>query len=375
MTKPVFDIEEIKEHFNFEGEYTGFYPIHNGHINNTYVLEFDEKDQSKSYLLQQINTYVFTSPDKLMENVVGVTEYLHKIIVENGGDPERETLNVIKTKDGAPYFVSKDNRYWRCYNFITDAYTCQSIENPVVFYNSAVAFGNFQRLLADYPADSLHETIPNFHNTVSRYNDLMEAVKNNAVGRLDSVKEEVKFAQDREADTHVVVDLIAEGKLPIRVTHNDTKLNNVMFDNQTDKGICVIDLDTVMPGSSLYDFGDSIRFGANHAAEDEKDLSLVYLDLNLFEQYCKGYLESAGKSLTKTEIEYLPFSAKLMTFECGMRFLGDYLNGDTYFKIGYPEHNLDRCHTQFALVADIEKKFDEMKAIVSRICSELGIEK
>ena len=375
MTKPVFDIEEIKEHFNFEGKYTGYYSIHNGHINNTYVLEFNHNGNYRAYLLQQINTYVFTSPDKLMENVVGVTEYLHKIIVENGGDPERETLNVIKTKDGAPYFVSKDNRYWRCYNFITDAYTCQAIENPVVFYNSAVAFGNFQRLLADYPADSLHETIPNFHNTVSRYNDLMEAVKNNIAGRLDSVKEEVKFAQEREADTHVVVDLIAEGKLPMRVTHNDTKLNNVMFDNNTDKGICVIDLDTVMPGSSLYDFGDSIRFGANHAAEDEKDLSLVYLDLNLFEQYCRGYLESAGKSLTKTEIEYLPFSAKLMTFECGMRFLGDYLNGDTYFKIGYPEHNLDRCHTQFALVADIEKKFDEMKAIVSRICSELGIEK
>lgn len=375
MTKPVFDIEEIKEHYDFPGEYTGYYCIHNGHINNTYVLEFDHDGEYKAYLLQQINTYVFTDPDKLMENVVGVTEYLHNIIVENGGDPERETLNVIKTKDAMPYFVSKDNRYWRCYNFITDAYTCQAIENPIVFYNSAVAFGNFQRLLADYPADSLHETIPNFHNTVSRYNDLMEAVKKNAAGRLDSVQQEVKFAQERESDTHVVVDLIAEGKLPMRVTHNDTKLNNVMFDNNTDKGICVIDLDTVMPGSSLYDFGDSIRFGANHAAEDEKDLSLVYLDLNLFEQYCRGYLESAGKSLTKTEIEYLPFSAKLMTFECGMRFLEDYLNGDTYFKIAYTEHNLDRCHTQFALVADIERKFDEMKAIVSRICSELGIEK
>lgn len=375
MTKPVFDIEEIKEHYDFPGEYTGYYCIHNGHINNTYVLEFDHDGEYKAYLLQQINTYVFTDPDKLMENVVGVTEYLHNIIVENGGDPERETLNVIKTKDAMPYFVSKDNRYWRCYNFITDAYTCQAIENPIVFYNSAVAFGNFQRLLADYPADSLHETIPNFHNTVSRYNDLMEAVKKNAAGRLDSVQKEVKFAQEHEGDTHVVVDLIAEGKLPMRVTHNDTKLNNIMFDNNTDKGICVIDLDTVMPGSSLYDFGDSIRFGANHAAEDEKDLSLVYLDLNLFEQYCRGYLESAGKSLTETEIEYLPFSAKLMTFECGMRFLEDYLNGDTYFKIAYTEHNLDRCHTQFALVADIERKFDEMKAIVSRICSELGIEK
>lgn len=375
MTKPNFDIEEIREHFDFEGDYTGFYPIHNGHINNTYVLEFENGKNVKSYLLQQINTNVFNDPEKLMENVVGVTEYLHKIIVENGGDPDRETLNVIKTRDGKPFLVSKDNRYWRCYNFITDAYTCQTIENPVVFYNSAVAFGNFQRLLADYPANSLHETIPNFHNTVSRYADLMAAVEKNAAGRLDSVKEEVQFAKDREKDTHVVVDLINEGKLPMRVTHNDTKLNNVMFDNQTDKGICVIDLDTVMPGSSLYDFGDSIRFGANHAAEDEKDLSLVYLDLNLFEQYCRGYLESAGKSLTKTEIEYLPFSAKLMTFECGMRFLGDYLNGDTYFKTAYPEHNLDRCHTQFALVADIEKKFDEMKAIVERICKELEIEK
>lgn len=375
MTKPNFDIEEIREHYDFEGDYTGFYPIHNGHINNTYVLEFDNGGSLKSYLLQQINTNVFANPEKLMENVVGVTEHLHKIIVENGGNPDRETLNVIKTRDGKPFFISRDNRYWRCYNFITDAYTCQTIENPIVFYNSAVAFGNFQRLLADYPADSLHETIPNFHNTVSRYADLMAAVEKNAAGRLDSVKEEVQFAKEREKDTHVVVDLINEGKLPMRVTHNDTKLNNVMFDNQTDKGICVIDLDTVMPGSSLYDFGDSIRFGANHAAEDEKDLSLVYLDLNLFEQYCRGYLESAGKSLTKTEIEYLPFSAKLMTFECGMRFLGDYLNGDTYFKIGYPEHNLDRCHTQFALVADIEKKFDEMKAIVARICKELGIEK
>lgn len=375
MTKPVFDIDEIKEHYEFPGEYTGYYSIHNGHINNTYVLEFNDNGKYKAFLLQQINTYVFTDPDQLMENVVGVTEYLHKIITENGGDPDRETLNVIKTKDSAPYFVSKDNRHWRCYNFITDAYTCQAIDNPVVFYNSAVAFGNFQRLLADYPADSLHETIPNFHNTVSRYNDLMKAIDKNAAGRADSVKAEIEFAKEREADTHVVVDLIAEGKLPMRVTHNDTKLNNVMFDNNTDKGICVIDLDTVMPGSSLYDFGDSIRFGANHAAEDEKDLSLVYLDLNLFEQYCRGYLESAGKSLTKTEIEYLPFSAKLMTFECGMRFLGDYLNGDTYFKVDYPEHNLDRCRTQFALVADIEKKFDKMKEIVSQICDELGIEK
>ena len=177
---------------------------------------------------------------------------------------------------------------------------------------------------------------------------------------------EIAFAQAREADSHVLVDLLAAGRLPLRVTHNDTKLNNVMFDNHTNKGICVIDLDTVMPGLSLYDFGDSIRFGANHAAEDEKDLSKVWLDLNLFENYVRGYLESTGESLTTTEIEYLPFSAKLLTFECGMRFLTDYLDGDTYFHTNYPDHNLDRCRTQFALVADMEKKMDEMKAIVEK---------
>lgn len=370
-----FNINEIKEQFNLRGEMTKYETIHNGHINSTFVLDFDNNGEISQYLLQQINVNVFAEPDKLMQNITGVTEHLKGIIRKNGGNPSRETLNFKKAKSGKAYFVSDDGRYWRCYDYVTNAYSCQSIEDPVVFYNSAVAFGNFQRLLADYPAESLFETIPNFHNTVSRYSDFLTAVEKNLSGRADNVKEEIAFAMAREADCHTVVDLIAEGKLPVRVTHNDTKLNNVLFDTDTNKGICVIDLDTVMPGSALYDFGDSIRFGANHAAEDEKDLSLVYLDLGLFEQYCRGYLSSAGKSLTKTEIEYLAFSAKLMTYECGLRFLGDYINGDTYFKTRYPEHNLDRCRTQFALVADIEKKYDDMKEIVSRICDEYGIEK
>lgn len=375
MNNTPFDINEIKEQFNLPGEMTKYETIHNGHINSTFVLDFENDGVASQYLLQQINVKVFTEPDKLMQNISGVTEYLKEVIEKNGGDPARETLNFKKAKSGKAYFVSNDGKYWRCYDYVTKAYSCQSIEDPVVFYNSAVAFGNFQRLLADYPADSLFETIPNFHNTVSRYSDFMKAVEENLSGRADSVKAEIDFATAREADCHVVVDLFAEGKLPARVTHNDTKLNNVLFDEETNKGICVIDLDTVMPGSSLYDFGDSIRFGANHAAEDEKDLSLVYLDLNLFEQYCRGYLSAAGESLTKTEIEYLPFSAKLMTYECGIRFLADYINGDTYFKTQYPEHNLDRCRTQFALVADIEKKYDSMKEIVSKICDEYGIEK
>ena len=366
MSELPFQIEEITHQFGLGGNYTGYSRIDNGHINNTYVLHFEEDGVCKEYLLQQINTNVFRNPDELMENIIGVTSYLREQIAQAGGDTQRETLTVYRTVEGKPYHRDAENRCWRIYNFISNAYTCQSITDPVVFYNAAKAFGNFQRRLADYPSASLHETIPNFHNTVSRFQDLLAAIEADAKGRAALVQEEIAFAKAREADCHVLLDLVEKGELPLRVTHNDTKLNNVMFDNDTKQGICVIDLDTVMPGLSLYDFGDSIRFGANTAAEDEKDLSLVSLDLNLFEQYVKGYLSAAGESLTKAEIDHLAFSAKLMTFECGIRFLTDYLNGDTYFKIAYPEHNLDRCHTQFALVADIERKLDQMQEIVAR---------
>lgn len=365
MSELPFQIEEIKRQFELGGDYTGYDRINNGHINNTYVLHFQENGRCNDFLLQQINTHVFRNPDELMENIVGVTSYLRRQIEQTGGDPARETLTVYHTADGKPYYKDAQGHCWRVYNFISNAYTCQSITDPVVFYNAAQAFGAFQRMLADYPSESLHETIPNFHNTVSRFQDLLMAIEADEAGRAKLVQEEIAFAKAREADCSVLLDLVAAGALPLRVTHNDTKLNNVMFDNDTKQGICVIDLDTVMPGLSLYDFGDSIRFGANTAAEDEKDLSLVSLDLNLFEQYVKGYLSAAGESLTKAEKDNLAFSAKLMTFECGIRFLTDYLNGDTYFKTAYPEHNLDRCHTQFALVADIERKMEQMQEIVS----------
>lgn len=370
--QPTFPLEEIIKNFNIDGEYIGYYLSNDGHINNTFVLEFDDGlGKIKSYLLQLINTNVFKNPDELMENIVGVTEHLRKIVVDNGGDPERECLNVYFTSDGKPYYRDADGNCWRCYNFITGAHSCQSIDDPETFANAARAFGKFQCLLADYPSETLHETIPNFHNTLSRFADFEKAVSDNVAGRADSVRDEIDFVLARRDDAGVLVKLLEKGKLPLRVTHNDTKLNNVMFDNETDEGICVIDLDTVMPGLSLYDFGDSIRFGANTAAEDEKDLSKVSLSLPLYREYTAGYLSTAGQSLTPTEVEYLPFSAKLMTFECGMRFLTDYLNGDTYFRIAYDDHNLDRCRTQFRLVEDMERKMENMKAITQEIYSRI----
>lgn len=360
-------IEIIKAFPEF-GKYIGYKPVSEGHINDTYIVEYEMEDGSVSrYLLQRINVNVFKKPVELMENVCGVTSFLREKIKATGGDSTRETLTVYSAKDGKNYYMAEDGGCWRVYNFVDNTFTINEITSSDDFRNAALAFGNFQNLLADYPIDTLHETIPNFHNTPSRFNDLKIAVEKNASGRKDNAVPEIEFAFAREKDCSVITDLLGTDKIPLRVTHNDTKLNNVLFDKETQKGLCVVDLDTVMPGSALYDFGDSIRFGANTAAEDEKDLSKVTLSLDYFKAYVDGYLEAAGESLTEEEIDLLPFSAKLLTFECGMRFLGDYINGDVYFKIEYPEHNLVRARTQFKLVEDIEAKFDEMKAIVDEI--------
>ena len=375
MSEKISTANELLAAFTFEGELENINQLHDGHINDTYVFDFNDNGKKRRYLVQVLNTYVFKQPDALMNNVVGVTSHLRKAVIANGGDPERECLTVYPAKDGKPYYIDTEGRFWRCYNFIFNAHSCQSVESEEVFYNAAKAFGKFQQMLADYPGETLSETIPNFHNTKSRFADFKKAVADNLSGRADNVADEIAFVNARESDCSVLVDLLAAGELPLRVTHNDTKLNNVMFDNETNEGICVVDLDTVMPGLSLYDFGDSIRFGASTASEDEKDLSKVSMSLELFKTYTLGYLSTAGESLTAKEIEYLPFSAKIMTLECGMRFLGDYINGDVYFKTAYPEHNLDRCHTQFVLVADMERKMDEMKRIVADCCKELGIEK
>ena len=301
-----------------------------------------------------------------MENIRGITEHMRKKIIAAGGDPLRETLNIVPTVEDKAFYICEDGNYWRAYIYIEGAKAYELPENAQQFYNVGKAFGKFQRLLSDYPAEKLYETIPNFHHTKLRFDALVKAVEEDVMNRAKDVKEEIEFAFARADDTPILVNLLEKGELPLRVTHNDTKLNNVMIDCATGEGICVIDLDTVMPGLSLYDFGDSIRFGASTAPEDEKDLSKVWMDLNLYENYTKGFLEEAGGSFTKTELEYLAFSAKLMTYECGIRFLTDYLQGDTYFKIHRPEHNLDRTRTQFKLVADMETKLDEMKKIVEK---------
>lgn len=355
-------IEEILSAYGLGGEMSAWEMLKTGHINRTYVITLKNGEKR---LLQQINTTVFTRPVELMDNVMRVTDYLREKIAEEGGDPARETLKVFFTRDGKNSFVDSHNNYWRFYNYVDNAFSYNSIENDELFYRAGAAFGKFQSQLAEFPIDTLFDTIPDFHHTYKRFLNLKKAAEKNAADRKSEVESELKFAYDREDDTKIIVELIEKGEIPVRVTHNDTKLNNIMFDKDTNDPVCIVDLDTVMPGSALYDFGDAIRFGASTAAEDEKDLSKVSMDLALYEKYVKGYLSTAGKSLTEKEIEYLPFSAKLLTFECGMRFLTDYLDGDVYFGTAYPEHNLDRCHTQFKLVADMEQKFEEMKRITA----------
>ncbi len=338
-----------------------------GHINDTCLANVKLSDGKNIKLIfQKINHNIFTNTDGLMNNILGVTEFLKDIIVKNGGDPDRETLTVVKTLDGKLLYKDSEGNYWRAYTFIDDTNCFQSIECDKDFYNCGVAFGNFQRQLANYPVDKLCETIVNFHNTESRIADLEKAIAADVKGRAKNVAKEIEFALSRKESACEIVNLIRDGKMPMRVTHNDTKLNNILFDKQTGKALCIIDLDTVMPGAAAYDFGDSIRFGASTGAEDEVDLDKIEMDLHLYEVFAEGYLSVAKEFLTVTELYSLSIGAKIMTYECGIRFLTDYLNGDTYFKIHRENHNLDRCRTQFKLVADMEQKMDQMHEIIKQ---------
>ena len=353
--------------FRLGGSVVEAVPYGSGHINDTFLMTIKKDDESTGrVILQRMNKSIFKKPVELMENILNVTSYLRERIIENGGDPERETLNVINTVDDKPYYVDSNGDYWRCYVFIEGARTYDQVESMEDFYESAVSFGNFQRLLADYPAETLHETIEGFHDTKARFEVFKQAVADDVCGRAASVQKEIDFVLAHEDVAHVFGDMLANGELPLRVTHNDTKLNNIMIDDVTRKGICVIDLDTVMPGLAMNDFGDSIRFGASTAAEDEKDLDKVSCDMELFDIYAKGFIEGCGGRLTEKEIEMLPMGAKVMTYECGMRFLTDYLQGDVYFKVHREGHNLDRCRTQFKLVEDMEAKWDTMQAIIRK---------
>ena len=364
-------LNEVIAAYDFPETLLGAVRYGSGHISDTFCLVCQPQEGNAiRFILQGLSVAAFPRQDELMENFIGVTSHLRKKIEAAGGDVMRETLNLVPTRDGKPYYTDSTGKVWRLTNYV-EGTVCLQKATPELFEASARAFGRFQWLLADYPAETLHEPIVNFHNTEDRFAKFLAALQADKLGRAKEVEAEIRFAMDRKADCSVAVNALREGKLPLRVTHNDTKLNNVLIDENTQEGVCVIDLDTTMPGLSIYDFGDSIRFGANHSAEDEKDLSKVNFDLELYKRYTRGFLEGAKGGLLPAELEYLPWGAKLMTLECGIRFLTDYLDGDNYFHIRYPEQNLDRCRTKFKLVADMEDKWEEMNAVVTKTEKEV----
>lgn len=355
------NFESILEHFYVEGKVVDCVRYGEGHINDTFKATMDVEGKELHYILQRINNRLFTDVGKLMHNIELVTDFCRKSVMARGGDPMRGCLTLIRTKDGKAYY-SDGKDYFRVYVFIENATTYQSVREPRDFYESAVAFGNFANLLAGFDASQLYEVLPDFHNTKVRYANFLRAVEKDECGRKAETEKEIEWVMSHKDLCGKIVDEIAAGEIPLRVTHNDTKLNNVMLDDATGKGIAVIDLDTVMPGSLCYDFGDSIRFGCNAAAEDEPDLSKVHFRMDLYETYLEGYLSAVGESITEAERELLPWGAVLMTYECGMRFLTDYLEGDVYFKTHREKQNLDRAHTQFKLVDDMLSVFDKMLA-------------
>jgi len=333
-----------------------------GHINTTWFIKVEG---GKKYVLQKINRSIFKQPEVVMNNIVAVTDFIRERLRATGGDVERGALHALTSDSGKAYYVDTEGEYWRLYDFITDATCYLSVDSTDLFCKVGYAFGHFQSQLADFDASVLGETIPNFHNTAVRYQTFLRAVEADVCGRAASVAEEIRFVTDRADKCSYIVDRIKDGSLPLRVTHNDTKLNNIMMDNKTGEGICILDLDTIMPGSVLYDFGDSIRFGASSAAEDETDLSKVYVREDMFRAFADGFLKGLGGSLSEEEIRALPMGAYVITLETGIRFLTDYLEGDTYFRIHREGHNLDRARNQFKLVADMEEKMDALNAIVA----------
>ena len=349
-------MQQAIHHFQIQSQPLYCKSFGHGHINYTFLITTDNGSQ---YILQRINTHVFKNPVQLMENVIAVTEHIRTKV-----DDPTQVLHFIPALDGSYFYRDERRRFWRCYEFV-GGFCLEAPETDADFYESAVAFGRFQEQLSDFPASSLYETIPNFHNTPDRYRMLHVAMDEDACDRLQYIQREIDFILEREHEAGTIQRMLESGELPLRVTHNDTKLNNVLLDFKTRKAKCVLDLDTVMPGSSLFDFGDSIRFGAAMAPEDVQELSRMTLDLHLFEVYTKGYLDGCH-SLTKREIELLPLGAKIITLELAVRFLTDYLESDHYFKTQYSDHNLVRTRAQLKLVEDMEAKWYQMQKIIER---------
>lgn len=356
------DLRAISQQFQISGEFLRAEPYGSGHINDTYAVTFNQGGAPMRYLFQRINHNVFKNPDALMENVQRVTEHLSAKIA-SGPDSSRRVLTLIAARDGRAWYCDPEGNHWRVYIFIEKARTHDAVQSTQQAFQAATAFGNFQRMLADLPAPRLHDTIPDFHHTPKRFAALEEAIAADKANRAALAKREIEFALQHKAMTSVLLD----AKLPERVTHNDTKFNNVMLDDATGEGICVIDLDTVMPGLALYDFGDMVRTTTSPAKEDERDLSKVKMQFPMFEALARGYLSAAGGVLTQAEKRQLAFAGKIITFEIGIRFLADFLAGDVYFKVHRDGHNLDRCRTQFKLVGSIGQQESAMNKLVEEI--------
>lgn len=355
-------MKEIVNLFLPDEPVISYEPLGNGHINSTFLVITNKG----KYTLQEINTNIFKDVEGLMSNISFVTSHIKQKAIAKGQNPNRATLSFLTNANTGKLYAIVNNKAYRMYEYIDDAFSIETIKSSDSFFLAGIGFGTFANELSDFDASLLVETIVNFHNTASRYKDFKKAVEFNYNNRLADVTSEVAFVDERKEFMSLLVDKLANGELPLRVTHNDTKINNILFDNKTKDPVSVIDLDTVMPGSYLYDFGDAIRSGATHAAEDEKNLDLVDFDLELYEQFTKGYLQTCGSSLTPMEIEMLPYASIMLTLECGMRFLTDHLNGDTYFRVHRENHNLDRARTQFKLVQEMENHLDDIKAIIKK---------
>ena len=358
-------ISHVLPMFRFEGSFESARELTSGNINHTYRVSYRLADGSlKEYVLQQINTYVFKNPEAVMSNVQKVTAHLRAAIEGRGEDASRRALHLIETVDGGCMVKDGEEHFWRAYDFITDAMAYDRVEKPEHFREAGRAFGEFQNALADFPANELFDTIPDFHNTKKRFYTFVQAVAEDKAGRVKDLEAEIDFFFDRRKMMSGIVDRIERGELPLRVTHNDTKINNVMLDKDSGEALCVIDLDTVMPGSALYDYGDAVRFGACTAAEDEPDTSLISIDLELFRLFTEGFVGAVRDSLTPAEIELLPLGIKVITCELAMRFLTDYIDGDLYFRPAYPGHNLVRARAQMKLLTEIEERYDQMCAMI-----------
>ena len=369
---PYNDIKHVLPHFMFQGKYVNSVELGGGNINTTYLLTYRDEKQEYLYTLQHINTYVFKNPREVMSNIAAVTHHLRSSMLRHDEDPTRRVLELVRTKDGQYMYEEDEDDVWRAYSYIANAAALDVVETVAQMEEVGRGFGAFQRNLYDFDAANLFVPIPDFHNTTKRFYAFVRAVDLNKGGRLHKVHDEVEFMFEHRKMMGEIVKLLDAGVLPLRVTHNDTKSNNVLLDEHTGKALCVIDLDTVMPGSSLYDYGDAIRFGASTAVEDEPDTSKIALDMAKATAFTRGFVDETNGFLTQEELSRLPLGVEVLTCELAMRFLTDYIDGDLYFKVDGPEHNLTRARAQIALLIDIERKEKELYEMTSDLIGKKG---